>query len=53
MRNEIIKLSLFIEIGGLIMGVGAVVSGIFGMNLTNALEDHPYAFTLGIINSRE
>merc|ERR1719237_2061565 len=45
-RNEIIKLSLFIEIGGLIMGVGAVVSGIFGMNLTNTLEDHPYAFIL-------
>ena len=30
-RNEIIKMSLFIEVGGLIMGVGAVVSGIFGM----------------------
>jgi len=45
-RNEIIKLSLFIEIGGLIMGVGAVVSGIFGMNLTNTLEEHPYAFIL-------
>ena len=47
-RNEIIKLSLFIEIGGLIMGVGAVVSGIFGMNLKNTLEDHPYAFILGM-----
>ena len=46
-RNEIIKLSLFIEIGGLIMGVGAVVSGIFGMNLHNTLEEHPYAFMLG------
>ena len=45
-RNEIIKMSLFIEIGGLIMGMGAVVSGIFGMNLHNALEDHPYAFSL-------
>merc|ERR1719447_1412713 len=39
-------MSLFIEVGGLIMGVGAVVSGIFGMNLKNALEDHPYAFIL-------
>ena len=45
-RNEIIKLSLFIEIGGLIMGVGAVVSGIFGMNLKNRVEEHPYAFIL-------
>ena len=51
-RNEIIKMSLFIEIGALIMGFGAVVSGIFGMNLTNAIEDNPYAFSivcLGII----
>ena len=47
-RNEIIKMSLFIEVGGLIMGVGAVVSGIFGMNLKNALEDHSYAFILGM-----
>ena len=45
-RNEIIKMSLFIEIGGLTMGMGAVVSGIFGMNLTNALETNPYAFSL-------
>ena len=29
------------------MGVGAVVSGIFGMNLHNALETHPYAFLIG------
>jgi len=29
-RNEIIKLSLFIEVGALIMASGAVVSGIFG-----------------------
>ena len=39
-RNEIIKMSLFIEVGGLIMGFGAVVSGIFGMNLTNHVEVH-------------
>ena len=45
-RNEIIKLSLFIEIGGLIMGVGAVVSGIFGMNLLNKIEEHEHGFML-------
>ena len=45
-RNEIIKMSLFIEIGALIMGFGAVVSGIFGMNLTNAMEENPYAFSV-------
>merc|ERR1719192_587319 len=34
-RNEIIKLSLYIELGALVMSSGAVVSGIFGMNLSN------------------
>ena len=37
-RNEIIKMSLFIEVGALIMGFGAVISGIFGMNLTNFIH---------------
>jgi len=45
-RNEIIKLSLYIELGALVMSSGAVVSGIFGMNLSNKLEDHSYAFFL-------
>ena len=43
-RNEIIKMSLFIEVGGLIMGFGAVVSGIFGMNLKNHVEVNRKAF---------
>ena len=43
-RNEIIKMSLFIEVGALIMGFGAVISGIFGMNLTNYMEDNSFAF---------
>jgi len=45
-RNEIIKMSLFIEVGALIMGFGAVISGIFGMNLTNFIEDNSYAFLI-------
>ena len=40
-RNEIIKMSLFTEVGGVIMGFGAVVSGIFGMNLDNKMDLHP------------
>ena len=36
--EKIIKMSLFIKVGGLIMGFGAVVSGIFGMNLKNHVE---------------
>ena len=45
-RNEIIKLSLFIEVGALIMASGAVVSGIFGMNLLNKIEEHEHGFML-------
>ena len=48
-RNEIIKMSLFIEIGALTMAVGAVVSGIFGMNLSNDLEEIPYVFRLLLV----
>jgi len=49
-RNEIIKMSLFIEVGALIMGFGAVISGIFGMNLTNFLETSSYAFLVVCIS---
>lgn len=45
-RNEIIKLSLFIEVGGLVLAFGGVVSGLFGMNLSNKMEDNPWAFLL-------
>ena len=31
-RNEIMKMSLCIEVGALMMSFGAVVSGVFGMN---------------------
>ena len=51
-RNEMIKLSLFIEIGALVMASGAVVSGIFGMNLLNKMEEYSYGFLsvcLGIL----
>merc|ERR1711971_1399590 len=49
-RNEIIKLSLFIEVGALIMASGAVVGGIFGMNLKNHIEEAPWAFTIVCIS---
>lgn len=45
-RNEIIKLSLFIEIGALVMASGAVVSGIFGMNLLSRIEESEHGFML-------
>jgi hypothetical protein len=45
-RNEIMKMSLFIEVGALIMGFGAVVGGIFGMNLRNYVEEDAHAFLI-------
>ena len=48
-RNEIIKFSLFTEVGGLVLGLGAVIAGIFGMNLSNNMDtatpsEVPWAF---------
>ena len=45
-RNELLKMRLFLEIGALSIGVGTFVCGIFGMRLTNQLEDYPIAFNI-------
>ncbi len=45
-RNHIIKLSLFMDMGTLSVGGGALLTGIFGMNLLNSLESHPSAFLI-------
>ena len=45
-RNKMIRMSLFMEMGALALGSGAVVGGIFGMNLTHGLEEHPSAFVI-------
>jgi len=45
-RNEIIRLSLFMDMATLSLASGAVVAGGFGMNLTHGLEDHPTAFCI-------
>ena len=43
-----IRLSLFLEVGALALGSGAVVGGVFGMNLTHGLEEHPTAFLAAV-----
>ena len=43
-RNGIIKMSLFMDMGCVVFAFGAFVTGLFGMNLSNSLEDCPYAF---------
>ena len=34
-------MSLMMEMGALALGSGAVVGGVFGMNLVSGLEEHP------------
>eukprot|EP00088_Acartia_fossae_P025069 TRINITY_DN25935_c0_g1_i1.p1 TRINITY_DN25935_c0_g1~~TRINITY_DN25935_c0_g1_i1.p1 ORF type:complete len:451 (+),score=50.32 TRINITY_DN25935_c0_g1_i1:123-1475(+) len=52
-RNKMIRMSLFMEMGTLSIGSGALIAGIFGMNLTHGLEEHPTAFyaTMGGISA--
>lgn len=44
LRNRMIRMSLFMEMGTLSIGSGALIAGIFGMNLTHGLEADPVAF---------
>ena len=43
-RNEMIKMGLFLEMGALVMASGAVMAGIFGMNFPNFVEGYENAF---------
>jgi magnesium transporter len=43
-RNEMLKLEMLLTIGTFCAGIGAVIVGVFGMNLTSHAEDHPSAF---------
>jgi len=43
-RNSLLALDLKVSIGTLGIGTGALVAGMFGMNLTSHLEEAPYAF---------
>ncbi|THU96005.1 Mg2+ transporter protein cora-like protein [Dendrothele bispora CBS 962.96] len=43
-RNALLSLDLQMSIATFGVGSGALIAGIFGMNLTNHMESHPYAF---------
>ncbi|KAF7761411.1 hypothetical protein Agabi119p4_9403 [Agaricus bisporus var. burnettii] len=45
-RNALLALDLKVSIATMGLGTGALVAGVFGMNLTSHLEEHPYAFYL-------
>lgn len=51
-RLEVSRVELLLQVGTFCVGVGALVAGIFGMNLRSYLEEHLFAFwltTAGII----
>lgn len=43
-RNEMLKLEMLLTIGTFCAGIGAVIVGIFGMNLASHFEEHPSMF---------
>ncbi len=48
MRNKIMRMGLFMEMGTLSAGAGALIAGMFGMNLTSGFESHPEAFYVAV-----
>mmetsp|Transcript_2897 Transcript_2897/g.5164 ORF Transcript_2897/g.5164 Transcript_2897/m.5164 type:complete len:531 (+) Transcript_2897:58-1650(+) len=44
MRNRLLTLELGAEVAALVFSMGALISGIFGMNLTSGVEEEPYWF---------
>lgn len=51
-RLEVSRVELLLQVGTFCIAVGALVAGIFGMNLRSYLEEHAFAFwltTAGII----
>lgn len=45
-RLEVSRVELLLQVGTFCVGVGALIAGIFGMNLRSYLEEHVFAFWL-------
>jgi len=45
-RNRMIRMGLFMDMGTLSLASGAFMAGVFGMNLLHGIEEHPHAFLL-------
>lgn len=44
MRNRVLRLDVFLNLGAVSVGVGGLVAGAFGMNLTSGFEEDAIAF---------
>lgn len=49
MRNRLLQLELGTEVTALVFALGALVSGIFGMNLHTGIEDAPGYFVMVVV----
>ena len=45
-RNQLLLFELRIAMGTLGISSGAIIAGLYGMNMPNYLEDNPYAFAV-------
>jgi len=50
-RNRLIRMELYLGIGGISLGIGTTVAGYFGMNLTHGLEENAVAFPLVVLGT--
>lgn len=44
MRNRVLRLDVFLNLGAVSLGTGGLVAGAFGMNLTSGFEEDAIAF---------
>lgn len=50
-RNRMIRMNLYLGIGGISLAFGTAVAGFFGMNVINGLEEAPGVFELVVAGS--
>lgn len=43
-RNYMLRVNIQIAMGSMALALGTTISGLFGANLVNGLEEHPHAF---------
>ncbi len=48
-RNRIARLELTLNMAGLCVGVSAMISGFFGMNLASGVEAVPFGFHVATV----
>ncbi|KAL7510169.1 hypothetical protein ACHAXN_007077 [Cyclotella atomus] len=50
-RNRMIRMNLYLSVGGVSLGFGTAIAGFFGMNLISGLEESPGVFEMVVLSS--